>query len=98
MPDGSIVADKTLNDHPTRKSGWWKKRGAKPLPGFQLRYVRFLDPSWVDRLTVPSIPFEKIQEIGAAMYRGERVRSETSDTPEVHSGEDGATPIRTLHP
>jgi hypothetical protein len=27
-----------------------------------------------------------------------RVRSETSDTPEVHSGEDGATPIRTLHP
>ena len=26
-----------------------------------------------------------------------RVRSETSDTPEVHSGEGGATPTRTLH-
>ena len=26
-----------------------------------------------------------------------RVRSDTSDTPEVHSGEGGATPTRTLH-
>lgn len=75
-----------------------KTANARLLNGFQMRYVRFLDPSWVDRLAVPSIPFEKIREIGAAMYRGERVRSETSDTPEVHSGEDGATPIRTLHP
>lgn len=75
-----------------------KMANARILPGFQMRYVRFLDPSWVDRLAVPSIPFEKIREIGAAMYRGERVRSETSDTPGDQSGEGGATPTRTLHP
>ena len=42
-------------------------------PGYQLRYVRFLDPAWRDRLTVPVIPFERIDELGAGMYRGERV-------------------------
>jgi len=77
--------------------GYIGRLGGQILPGYQLRYIRFLDPSWVDRLAVPSIPFEKIREIGAAMYRGERVRSETSDTPDVQSGKDGATPIRTLH-
>ena len=42
-------------------------------PGYQLRYIRFLDPAWRDRLTVPVIPFERIDELGAGMYRGERV-------------------------
>ena len=75
-----------------------KSAKARLMPGYQMRYVRFLDPSWVDRLAVPVIPFEKIREIGATMYRGQRVRSETSDTPGVQSGEGGATPTRTLHP
>lgn len=97
MPDGSIVADKTLNHHPVKNSKWSKERGAKPLPGFQIRYIRFLDTAWVDRLAVPSIPFEKIREIGASMYRGERVRSDTSDTPGDQPGEGGAAPTLTLH-
>ena len=44
--------------------------GAVPLEGFQLRYIRFIDPSWRDRLTVPTIPFSRIGEMGAGMYRG----------------------------
>ena len=52
MPDGSIVADKTLNDHVTKKSGWWKKHGAKALAGFQLRYIYFLDKSAKANLAV----------------------------------------------
>lgn len=51
--------------------------GWEILPGYQLRYIRFLDPSWADRLTVPVIPFERIDELGAGMYKGERVTRES---------------------
>lgn len=47
--------------------------GGRIEPGYQLRYIKFLDPSWRGRLTVPVIPFEKIDEVGAGMYRGEHV-------------------------
>ena len=43
------------------------------LNGFQLRYIYFLDKSCRKRLTVPEIPFSKIDEIGAGMYKGEKV-------------------------
>lgn len=44
--------------------------GAKFIPGFQLRYIYFLDPSAKNRLTVPIIPFSEIDNRGAGMYRG----------------------------
>ncbi len=47
--------------------------GAVALTGFMLRYVYFLDPKWRKRLTVPEIPFSKIDEIGAGMYKGAKV-------------------------
>ena len=47
--------------------------GAKPIPGFQLRYMYFIDPSYRKRLTVPEIPFSRIDEMGAGMYRGKKV-------------------------
>ena len=47
--------------------------GAKPIPGFQLRYIYFIDPACRARLMVPIIPFSKIDELGAGMYRGEKV-------------------------
>lgn len=50
-----------------------KKNGAKPLKGFQLRYIYFLDKRWRKRLTVPELPFSKIDEMGAGMYKGENV-------------------------
>lgn len=49
-------------------------RSWKPLEGYQLRYVYFLNPAARERLTVPVIPFERIAEMGATMYRGERTR------------------------
>lgn len=76
MPDGTIVADKTLNDNPVKTSGWWKKNGAKPLEGFQLRYIYFLRQEMQEKLTVPVVPFSKIDEIGAGMYKGERIAIE----------------------
>ena len=47
--------------------------GARPIPGFQLRYMYFIDPKCRKRLTVPEIPFSKIDELGAGMYKGEKV-------------------------
>ena len=97
MPDGSVVADKTLNNHPVYNSGYWKKRGAKPLVGFQIRYIYFLNPDARPRLAVPELPYSAIAEAGASMYRGKTsARSDTSDTPGDQSGEGGAAPTLAL--
>lgn len=45
----------------------------KPISGYQLRYIYFIDKSCKDKLTVPIIPFSKIDELGAGMYKGEKV-------------------------
>lgn len=49
--------------------------GFRPVPGFQLRYVYFLNPAARERLTVPILPFSRIEEFGAAMYRGIKIES-----------------------
>lgn len=101
MPNGEIVAQKTLdNFNHLRPGGQFgsaaaKAAGAVPLPGYQMRYVRFLDPTWVDRLTVPVIPFDKIPA-ECRMYRGQRGGP---DGPSgVHPEEGGLTPTPPLHP
>lgn len=48
-----------------------KAAGAELLGGYQLRYIKFLDPAWRERLTVPEIPFARIADLGAGMYRGQ---------------------------
>lgn len=90
LPDGTIVADKTLQNanHATtgKNASWWKKNGAKPLDGFQLRYIYFLNPAAKERLTVPILPFSKIDEMGASMYKGQKItrvkQAMTGDQPE----------------
>ena len=47
--------------------------GAEPLQGFQLRYLYFIDKKCRELLTVPEIPFSKIDELGAGMYKGKLV-------------------------
>ncbi len=103
MPDGSIIANKTLSDpNYTGEDGRSgsaiaREAGAVALPGFQLRYIYFLDPTARDRLTVPVLPFTKIAEMGAGMYLGQPRASEaSSDAPAIHAGEGGAAPTLTL--
>lgn len=48
----------------------FKEMGFRPLPGYQLRYLYFLDPTARARLTVPILPFLTIDEMNAGMYRG----------------------------
>lgn len=50
--------------------------GGEILKGYQLRYVYFIDKHSRKNLTVPEIPFSKIDEMGAGMYKGERVTVE----------------------
>jgi len=47
--------------------------GAVLLPGWQLRYIYFIDKTMQQHLTVPVIPFSRIDELGAGMYRGEKI-------------------------
>ena len=110
--DGERVANiaiKTGHDFQKRKfgqvlygqSGLQKAReiGAKPIPGFQLRYIYFLNPSARSRLTVPVLPFSEIDRRGAGMYLGKpkRAGGDTSDTPAFQAGEGGSLPTPALH-
>lgn len=63
---------------------------AKIIPGFQLRYVYFLNPEARQRLTVPALPFSKIDEMGAGMYKGE-ARAKQATTDDQSAGRRGST-------
>lgn len=71
--------------------------GAERLPGYQLRYIYFIDPTARQRLTTPIIPFSRIAEMGANMYRGKpRAGSAASGTTDFQSVGGGATPTPAL--
>ncbi len=73
--------------------------GARPLPGFQLRYIYFLDPSCRARLTVPELPYSEIERRGAGMYRGQKVTrglGETDNAPRPNEETGGARPTSPL--
>lgn len=59
------------------KYGNWKKAMReeygefKPLIGFQLKYIFIIDKRY--NLASPGIPYSKIDEIGAGMYKGEKM-------------------------
>lgn len=71
--------------------------GFRPLPGYQFRYVYFLDSSARERLTAPVIPFDRIPD-QCRMYLGKPSRQKQSnDAPDDQSGEGGVAPTLTLH-
>ena len=49
------------------------KQGYKRLDGFMFRYVYFLDKKCIKDLTCEIIPFSKIKEMGASMYKGNKL-------------------------
>ena len=111
LPDGSVIHKMTLESNPTayRPGGsYYEITGGKYdfahyvkvlqghiLTGFQLRYIYFLDPTARQRLTVPEIPFNKIIDMGARMYKGKRLK-DSSEPLDILSREGGATPTRPL--
>jgi hypothetical protein len=73
--NGRIIADKTLNNSNYKKLGFSasaaKKDGATPLNGYQLRYIYLIDKAC--KINSPIIPFSKIDELGAGMYKGQKI-------------------------
>jgi hypothetical protein len=72
--------------------------GARPLPGFQLRYIYFLNPAARSRLTVPVLPFSEIQRRGAGMYLGKAKRADSmgGHASGFQPEEGGSTPTSAL--
>jgi len=48
--------------------------GCKNIVGFQNRYILLIDKSC--KITVPILPFSKIDEMGAGMYKGKKITQE----------------------
>jgi len=77
---GKLIAKKTLDskNYPKVNGKYYSRYlletgQAKPITGFQLKYIYFIDKSCRQKLTVPEIPFSKIDEMGAGMYKGEKI-------------------------
>ena len=47
--------------------------GGELMQGYMLRYIYFIDKSYKNKLTVPVIPFSKIDEMNAGMYKGKKI-------------------------
>jgi hypothetical protein len=75
----------------------YKDAGWKPLPGFQIRYIYFIDPAYRARLTVPELPYSEIERRGAGMYKGKkRGEGETDNAAGSNQQIEGARPISPL--
>lgn len=74
------IMQRDLNLNGQYKTMEWyaEKLGTRVVEGYQLRYIYIIDPKFC--LSVPEIPFSRIDEIGAGMYKGEKVtRAERHD-------------------
>lgn len=75
--------------------------GAKAIPGFQLRYIKILDPAWESKKGFEVLPYSEIDRVGAGMYLGKQRKcapeAEASMRP-ASSGEiGGSSPTPALH-
>ncbi len=81
--NASPIKVKQVKDNIQKSTGFWieetggasmspfRKIGCKPTDGFQLRYIYLIDKTC--KITVPIIPFSKIDEMGAGMYKGKKI-------------------------
>ena len=94
MPGGELVQRMSFTDHKSswslRYQGKLSGRaagmsellrvtGGTRAKGAMLRYIGFVDLSCRARLTVPEIPYSRIWEMGAGMYKGEKVEAQRAD-------------------
>ena len=75
---GNILWDKSLVKGLTVSDDCMNKLRAKGhkierLNGFQLKYIYFIDKTKINNLSVPILPFSKIDELSAGMYKGNKV-------------------------
>ena len=63
LSNGEIVAK--------RGDSKYNFKGSKPLKGYQNRYIYLIDKS--SKINAPILSFSKIDEMGAGMYKGEKI-------------------------
>lgn len=93
---GNVYSQVTFSAH--RPNEMYKFKDMKPIKGFMLRYIYFIDKTKQKDLTVPILPYSTIDKCGARMYKGVKyasVAQEKSSNFPVKDG--GATPTRLLH-
>jgi len=66
---GEVFSQVTFSAHRPNEKEYWKS--LKKLEGYQLRYIYLIDKSC--KITVPILPFSKIDELGAGMYKGQKI-------------------------
>lgn len=66
---GKVYSKVTFSAHKPNAKDYW--RSLYKLEGFQLRYIYLIDKTC--KITAPILPFSKIDELGAGMYKGEKV-------------------------
>lgn len=99
-PDGKRLKTYILNrkslDHKLTPDGQRLsgKIGATPLPGFQIKYVYFLDKGLEAEMRPHFLPYSEIKKRGAKMYKG--VASAESGTSGFQSEGGGANPTAAL--
>lgn len=76
--DGKSLVD--ISGGSASINAYLKYTGGVKLTGFQLRYIYFIDKKYQNKLTVPVLPFSKIDELGAGMYKGENITRESRHT------------------
>jgi hypothetical protein len=98
MPNGEIKATKALA-HQIFKNGidgasYWKKNGAKPIVGYQMKYLYFFDKKLEKQFDF--IDFKKIPD-HVKMYKGQkRASSVESGTSDFQSERGGESPTDAL--
>ena len=71
---GSPIISKKYNKDNLTENALHKRGDFEYIDGFQLRYIYLIDKTC--KLTVPILPFSKIDEMGAGMYKGEKITVE----------------------
>lgn len=66
-----IMRECNIKDTGASSINQFLNNGCKNVEGFQLRYIYLIDKSC--KITVPILPFSKIDEMGAGMYKGENI-------------------------
>jgi hypothetical protein len=64
-----VYSQVTFSAHRPNEKQYWKT--LSKLDGFQLRYIYLIDKSC--KITVPILPFSKIDEMNAGMYKGQKI-------------------------
>lgn len=98
MPNGDVVAKKALDNRIDSNGKFLSsvavKNGAKPLNGYQMKYLYFFDKGLEKRFKF--VDFDKIPDY-VKMYKGSKRSEHENNVSAFQVEESGATPTTALH-